>query len=297
MLSAYYIIDSMFSVKIDLSRFGEPVFLLICIFTLSVIYCFGLFAYAYGWRLILKFTSNSEIEYHNAYVVFVKSNIAKYIPGNVANYVSRNIIGSRLGWQHKDIVISSIIEIILVVFTSFMISIVLGFEYEKKYLLELLNGKAIIYILCIVIIVLIIFAVFVYRKKFSITDFISKLSLKKLCILSVKAFLAFGLTFIIFGISYVLLLLYIAKADMSILQICNIIGMYMVSWAIGYLTPGAPGGLGVRESILISSLSPMFGLEVIVITSILHRIICIIGDIISLILGYLVEKRIKKESY
>jgi uncharacterized membrane protein YbhN (UPF0104 family) len=36
-------------------------------------------------------------------------------------------------------------------------------------------------------------------------------------------------------------------------------GTFAVAWVAGFLTPGAPAGLGVREAILLEVLGPIYG--------------------------------------
>lgn len=278
--------------QVDLKAFEHPILLLISMTSIAVMYSIALGVYTFGWRLILNFISNTRIDYKSVYIVFSKSNIAKYIPGNVANYVSRNIIGNRFGWNHKHIALSSILEVGLVVCSSVVISLALGFEYQKRFLFRFIDDKISSYSILFMLMTSIIVLLFILKKKTYLTGLIQSFTLNELFRMAVGVFLAFGVTLVVFGISFVILLFYVTRTNMSVYQISNVIGMYMVSWAIGYLTPGSPGGLGVRESILIISLSPIFGHEVIAVVSILHRLACIIGDILSLAFGLMLERQL-----
>jgi len=67
-------------------------------------------------------------------------------------------------------------------------------------------------------------------------------------------------------------------------------GIAVLSWLLGYIMPGAPGGLGVRESILVLALSPIYGQDNILIAGLLTRAIFIIGDIVAFVISFIVNK-------
>ena len=60
-----------------------------------------------------------------------------------------------------------------------------------------------------------------------------------------------------------------------------LIGIVTAAWLIGFILPGAPGGIGVRDVVLVSGLSTL-GLapETSVTLALSHRIMTVIGDCI-----------------
>lgn len=72
--------------------------------------------------------------------------------------------------------------------------------------------------------------------------------------------------------------------------IYKIIGAYSVSWIIGFLTPGAPGGIGVREAVISLLLKgSATSIDLIIIAVVITRIVSIMGDI----MGVLIANRIR----
>jgi uncharacterized membrane protein YbhN (UPF0104 family) len=61
--------------------------------------------------------------------------------------------------------------------------------------------------------------------------------------------------------------------------IIKVIGIFVISWVIGFLALGAPGGLGVREAILIMFLGNSLNQEILTVSAIVHRVVCILGDL------------------
>ena len=55
-------------------------------------------------------------------------------------------------------------------------------------------------------------------------------------------------------------------------------GAMALAWLAGFLTPGAPAGLGVRESVLLIILAPAAGEASILALAALFRIVTVLGD-------------------
>lgn len=71
------------------------------------------------------------------------------------------------------------------------------------------------------------------------------------------------------------------------------INVYAIAWIVGFVTLVAPGGIGVRDAILLAGLTPAYGAGSALAATITYRIITAIGDALACILGLLVEKRLR----
>lgn len=69
-----------------------------------------------------------------------------------------------------------------------------------------------------------------------------------------------------------------------------IIGQYALSWLIGYITVGSPGGIGIREAMMCVILSGLVQENIILASVISYRLINIIGEIIAFISMYLLKR-------
>lgn len=63
------------------------------------------------------------------------------------------------------------------------------------------------------------------------------------------------------------------------------VAVFTLAWTMGFLTPGAPAGLGVREVLIVAGLSPVIGPPAAVGAAVLHRLVSAIGDILAFALG------------
>jgi hypothetical protein len=76
----------------------------------------------------------------------------------------------------------------------------------------------------------------------------------------------------------------------------QIVSIYIVSWLIGFVTPGASGGLGVREAAFIALAAYLhvnISNDVIVFSVLLVRFINILTDSVAYLSTYLIAHKIK----
>ncbi|HKH45158.1 MAG TPA: lysylphosphatidylglycerol synthase domain-containing protein [Thermoanaerobaculia bacterium] len=63
------------------------------------------------------------------------------------------------------------------------------------------------------------------------------------------------------------------------------------AWVAGFVTPGAPAGLGIREAILLAGLRPLYGPGVALSLPLLFRLVTTLGDALGCGAGYLLRRR------
>ena len=59
----------------------------------------------------------------------------------------------------------------------------------------------------------------------------------------------------------------------------SVIGIYCFAWLVGFVTPGAPGGLGIREAMLSLFLGSLADPGLIAAAVLLNRIVTVFGDL------------------
>jgi hypothetical protein len=72
------------------------------------------------------------------------------------------------------------------------------------------------------------------------------------------------------------------------------VAVYALAWMIGFVTPLAPGGLGVREAVLTSFLAPIYGVGAAAVIALGLRVVHIVGDLLAsaiIELGYRLRGR------
>jgi len=70
-----------------------------------------------------------------------------------------------------------------------------------------------------------------------------------------------------------------------------LIAAFALAWVVGFVTPGAPGGLGVREGLMLLMLAPVYTAASAGVLVIALRIATTLGDVMILTVGVLVLPR------
>lgn len=100
-----------------------------------------------------------------------------------------------------------------------------------------------------------------------------------------------GLCFAIYIVNYILVglglaLIAWALPDIAPTGLAHYVGAFAVAWTAGFLIPGLPAGLGMRESVLIVLLAPSIGMTSAVALATLHRLSTTAGDLIAAAAGF-----------
>tara|TARA_Y100000768_G_C23948357_1_gene668814 strand:- start:1356 stop:1664 length:309 start_codon:yes stop_codon:yes gene_type:complete len=84
-----------------------------------------------------------------------------------------------------------------------------------------------------------------------------------------------------------LLLVFIVNIFLNINFIvgAKIIVIFSIAWIAGFIIPGAPGGIGVREAVIIFFITPIIGEAQGVAAAIGLRFVTLLGDVWFLIIS------------
>ncbi len=69
-------------------------------------------------------------------------------------------------------------------------------------------------------------------------------------------------------------------------------GAFAVAWVIGFISPFAPGGLGVREAVLVAILAPLYGPGATLGIVAVFRLVTTLGDGVAFLIGFAGQQRL-----
>jgi len=262
-----------------------------------LIYMLILMLLSLAWKKSLHLLGKN-ITFKESYIIFNRSLISKYLPGNIFQYVGRFLLGRNIGISDVTLISSIILETISLIIASILLvlsfNIILGWVYKFNNLTLSLSAAFIILSIIIIIILKYSFKIRQWFLKKPWFLQISTISLKSLLI-GIIPILFIYLSFLLAsGLLFWFLSITVFEININN-SILIFIGAYIISWTIGFITPGAPGGLGVREAILISILSPYIFEAKALSIALIFRLITILGEVLLFITTYfLKEIRIKK---
>jgi uncharacterized membrane protein YbhN (UPF0104 family) len=261
-----------------LSLFISVIFILLVNFLASL-----------NWKIVINEFYIKQSFLKLIYIFFV-TNFYKYIPGNIGHYLGRLYFGKKNSLNYSLGVNSIILETVWFAIAAVIISL-FSFNYINEHFFNGLffNAPLVLILLSSLIIVTITYYILELIKKIKNLKvnnqhiFFKNITFRS----SILILIIYIIYFLILSFIYYFILVSIFTIQIDFIILFSIISF---SWLIGFISPGAPGGLGVREIIVLKLLSPIIPISVIGSASILFRVLCISGDLLSFIIGKLIKK-------
>ena len=251
------------------------------------------FLSANAWAEWLSFFAEKKCSRREALRVYAKANIGKYMPGNVMHYIERNLFAKKLAVSQKKVAAYNA----TLVLTAFLLGVLFAYPAIREAFSESAAIKN---------------ALFFAPIAFGILFFVAALFCffnRKKCARAVKAHLKVGISkrfvrtllfrmalyaAVLTGLGFIFVELYVYQGgEPSFMQSVSMIASYMAAWAVGFVVPGAPGGIGVRELALFALLKNTMGEHTVVTLGVWHRLITVIGDMAA----YVVAAGMRKSAY
>ncbi len=252
------------------------------LFFLSLFLVFNNSINAYAWKLYLDFFSKKKNNTSMAMGVYLKSNIAKYLPGNVVHFADRNILGNRLGIRHKIIVWASIMELLTLSASAAFCSLAFSFHSVVEtvnYLFSNFLDKRVYICLFIILVIFFVVLCYICYKCHFLTKLKCYINLSFIGLL-VKTFSFYICNHIISGMVLSLIFTSYLNKDFNYFMITS---ANIVSWFAGYVVIGSPGGIGIREAVLVFLLRNVYSSEEVLMAGVILRLCNILADFIAFI--------------
>jgi uncharacterized membrane protein YbhN (UPF0104 family) len=217
--------------------------------------------------------------------LYNSTQIAKYIPGSVWQFLSRAAILRERGLDVTSIRDALFMEVIWIIITASAVGLLVLPSWRFKFsgLINSDSNPGVVLLVCIIPFIIVIFILLLYaRRTQRFIAWIHRL-LPPRNALIIQVFTWFGL-----GLSFWVLLLPYSQYNPPLIAVT---GIYASAWVVGFLVPFAPAGLGIREAILVLGLSHFsLGGDLGVFLASLHRILYFFVEVILAILSFLNTK-------
>ena len=230
------------------------------------IYSVATLCLAYGWVRWLRTAGAQDVPAGAGIIVFCRSQISKYIPGNIFHLVARQALGRELGASHPSLALSSVLESCALILVACLIAVLTNWSSGRlpavpRLAVFIAGGLCLAGAIAAAIVIRRSDLRFAFRRS-------GNVALTLLCYL--PFFLGNGLC---------LALLAGLNHSLTGEVILGMTGAWSASWLAGYVAPGPPGGLGVREATLIFALSGWMGQPESIALSMAMRLASIAGDV------------------
>lgn len=282
-LALLFIVKKLASANIDYRQ----------IFLKNNIYIYTLLIAAYAvavifasipWRNAVYLFTGQKIAFHEVAEVSTRANVMKYIPGNIFQYIGRNSLAVNKGLKHSDVAMSTVMDVIINLGSVFLLTLIFSFQTLSLWIQQYIQAWHIGVLVGGVLAV--IFALICLRKKF-----LSKFQEVWGRIFCKSGIIILGTNVVIYVAQIIMTtLIYMAglmipeRNSYAIDVWFMMAGAILVSWILGFITPGAPGGIGVREAVLIVLLEGILSEDAIILGVIVNRVVSILGDLLAMII-------------
>ena len=240
---------------------------------------------ATGWRYMLELLHGSELPKWRIIGIYTKTQIYKYIPSNLMHVIARIYFATQLGPSKSNVVQSYFLELVFMVLIGILIVLISTLTGSFSLSDELINeirdfsgGKLKGFSLGILVFGALAIGFYLVKALRNYKSSLNRQNLMRLLKLAILLLAFFyGMGLVEYFVFYSLL-----GMDITFLYV---IALFTITWLGMFVIPGAPGGIGVREFIVITLLSPIYGPDDPTIGIIIFRVITVLGDALLLPLG------------
>ena len=262
---------------------------------LSACYALTVGVQGLAWHSTLSFLAPVKPRVSATLSAYARANIGKYLPGNVMHFVGRNYFGARLGLSQADMAMGTALEIASLALTAAFLSIACAAASGSlAATLDLFGGGRIVFIAGAAVVALLALALLaafaasgklrraLYRigarlsaakKRSAGRGFRGRAPAYLLALYSL-----YVLNFLIHASVIVAASRVFLGTSLSVDKAIALSAAYLAAWLVGFVVPGPPGGIGVREAAFLMLAGPLLGPSGALALAAVSRAICVAGD-------------------
>jgi uncharacterized membrane protein YbhN (UPF0104 family) len=240
----------------------------------GVAYSAGTLLICVAWLQLLWGWSGRTLPLQEGVTVYSLSNIMKYLPTNTLHLVGRYAALRQRQFSHQTILWSLLGEMAVIAVVAAALSLGLVYSLFATYVPKLVNQSAVVFAVGLLVVAALAAGVFFLRRQ------IEALAepRRRLGTLAVSIITA-SLCYVgFFFMNAMLLWMLLCGQALETSSFLKLVGVVSTAWVVGYLTPGAPAGLGVREAVMVAGLQWVGFGEASLGAALAYRLVTLIGD-------------------
>jgi uncharacterized membrane protein YbhN (UPF0104 family) len=262
-----------------------------------LLYAAAITVSAVNWRwLLLGFGARPRPLVAEAIVLMTQ--IAKYLPGNVGHFVGRIAIAKLRGISLTAAGASLLCEQLLAI-SSAVLFVALGYFIAPNELKPIVGYLPGLPLLAVLLLGAGLSPLFFGSIAFRINRLIPErlkpalAQVSNLGVLRAVRFIAAQcLAFVCVGLAVVSVADAVSGAAALNGTVAAVV--FAAAWIAGLVTPGAPGGMGVRETIMVVGFAPFVGEGTALTIALAMRLVSVMGDGVVFLIGYAVDRLIQR---
>jgi len=251
---------------------------------------------AVNWTRIIDYLGNNAKHNRLLVIIYLKTEVAKYIPSNMIHLAGRHILARGLGYKDTVLMGANILDMALLLFVALLI-VLAGFFSEviviPDLVLKSISNKSYMAVVAIMLAVtVIVFGWLLKSRKNKVMEFIKVNKIFDLIVIVILFVPGFILSTFILIVIYKFML----GVQVGVTDYLYFFTAFTMAWTAGFVIPGSPGGIGIRETVILILFGGIYGENNTVIAAILMRLISIAGDAGVWIFSCYCEKYTSRDS-
>ena len=243
--------------------------------TSLALYLIGSILLGFAWVILVRMASADSPHARPLLLGHLRAQVAKYLPGNVFHFAYRHAAARQEGVSHASLAAALGLEAALLLAAAAVIALGVAADPRLDALVPWArHSVAFVPFLAVVAWLALSFV----APRFGVPRApISRRAPPLAMVLAIDF-----IFFLLAGAA-----LRVLNANPEALPFGAWCGWLSLAWMVGYVTPGAPAGLGLREAVLVLGLSPALGDADALAVALLYRLVTTIADGLLAALGFL----------
>jgi glycosyltransferase 2 family protein len=234
-----------------------------------------------AWFLLLR-SAGSPVSLRAVLILCGLAQAGKYLPGNVGQYLGRAALARQQGIPLHTSTLTMLFETAGLIVTALACALLGGTRAAASlpppWQIALLAAAALAAPFLLVRAVELWFPAALHKR----------LGVERLTAPSIPALGAclalYAVCFVCGGLSFEVLARGLFDADPAGAW-TRVIPAFALSWVAGFVTPGAPAGLGVREALLVGGTASFYGPGTALSAALASRLVTVLGDGLAFLAG------------
>jgi len=285
--SLVFILRQILRHDVDFSILTSPL-VITGLFLTALAFGFGIVFAGFNYKWLIGNVTGVSLGTGLVVRIYCTSNLYKYLPGSVMYLIGRNRIAFETKEvSHAQIALATMMEGVFIILSAIIIIVLSVSEEAVSYIYEV-DIPPFVWIIVGAIVLICVLLVVIFRRRLQrglkkFTDAMKNFSLAT----KAKRLGTALLILLVLPVTYLVTLILLGQ-PITLGMVPTIIGLYLLSWMVGFLTPGAASGMGIREVVLLMFLGGYLDPGIVVSSAIMHRVVIIIGDVTAygLVLAY-----------
>ena len=262
------------------------------LFASVVLTIFGTFLGTISWWILLNTFGNS-LSWRISARIHLVSNLAKYIPGFIWQYGGKFILARKYNVPKKKIVTSIVMEMLLLLFVGLGVAISLSPHYSSPQiighnidseLITLVSAGSVIFLL---LIPFLLFKILLKNRNREMSAQLKYRRIVYVIVIYVVGWFTLGLVVWLIGRS-------ISPIEVSSYPFFTL--ATTISFLMGILILFVPGGIGIREGMMVLILKSSFPPSISVLIAVISRLVFTLGEILAYFLFIVLNSIISRKT-